>query len=123
MPGRNARQCKDRWHNFLSPDVINGPWTDEEEALLCSKFGALGNSWKLIATFFPGRTEINVKSHWQVMQRRIKRAITHPAGPPPAKRDAPPLPNDGFGQVLDLDQMPLFGEETCDRDFDSWFAF
>lgn len=123
MPGRNLRQCKERWYNFLSPDVVNGPWTDEEESLLCRKFVALGTSWKLISTFFPGRTEINVKSHWQMMQRRIKREIAHPALVPLTRREAPPPPNAGFGHMLDLEEMPIYGEETCDHDFDSWFPY
>jgi hypothetical protein len=123
IPGRNARQCKDRWCNFLSPDVVNGPWTDEEESLLCNKFAALGNSWKLISSFFQGRTEINVKSHWQMMQRRIKREITQPPSLPQTKREAPPPPNTGIAQLIDLDDMPMFGEATCDRDFDAWPSF
>jgi hypothetical protein len=124
IPSRNARQCKDRWCNFLSPDVVNGPWSDEEESLLSHKFAALGNSWKLISTFFPGRTEINVKSHWQMMQRRIKRESAHPTKAPATKRDAPPPPpNAGIGQVLELVDVPFFEEEACDADFDSRFPF
>ena len=23
MPGRNSRQCRERWQNYLSPDVIS----------------------------------------------------------------------------------------------------
>lgn len=38
MPGRNARQCRDRWLNYLSPDVVNGPWTAEEDELLVKKY-------------------------------------------------------------------------------------
>jgi hypothetical protein len=125
MRGRNARQCKDRWFNFLSPDVVNGPWTEEEEALLCNRFAMLGNLWKLISTFFPGRTEINVKSHWQLMQRRIKREMSHPRLPAIPKRPAPPPPpplpkNPELPEIFDLDEMPLFSAESCEYDFDIW---
>ena len=33
MPGRNARQCRERWRNYLSPEVKNGPWTKEEDEI------------------------------------------------------------------------------------------
>ena len=26
--GRNSKQCRERWHNHLDPDVKKGPWTD-----------------------------------------------------------------------------------------------
>lgn len=73
IPGRNARQCRDRWLNYLSPDVVNGPWTAEEEELLVEKYKEFGPSWKQIATFFPTRTDINIKSRWNLRERRIKK--------------------------------------------------
>lgn len=73
MPERNARQCRDRWQNYLSPEVVNGPWTYEEEELLVKKYEELGPSWKQIATFFPTRTDINIKSRWHLRERRLKK--------------------------------------------------
>jgi hypothetical protein len=84
LPGRNARQCRDRWLNYLSPEVVNGPWTPEEEDLIVAKFREFGTSWKHIATFFPSRTGINIKSRWQLMQRRVKKQATQTSIPIPA---------------------------------------
>ena len=28
--GRNSKQCRERWHNHLSPEVKKEPWTPEE---------------------------------------------------------------------------------------------
>lgn len=70
---RNARQCRERWINYLSPSVVNGPWTIEEEDLLRQKYNELGPRWKKIALFFPTRTDINVKSHYHLLERRIKK--------------------------------------------------
>lgn len=70
---RNARQCRDRWLNYLSPKVANKPWTIEEDQLLVKKYEELGPVWKKIATFFPNRTDINIKSRWNLRQRRIKK--------------------------------------------------
>lgn len=73
MPGRNVRQCRDRWRNYLSPDVVNGPWSNEEDDLLNKKYDEIGPSWKHIASFFPSRTDINIKSRWNLLQRKIKK--------------------------------------------------
>jgi hypothetical protein len=77
MPGRNARQCRDRWLNYLSPDVTNGPWTPAEEQLLMDKYDEFGATWKHIAMFFPTRTDINIKSRWQLMQRHRQKEVSH----------------------------------------------
>jgi hypothetical protein len=75
LPGRNARQCRDRWLNYLSPTVGNGPWSPEEERLLIAKREEFGTAWKHIASFFPGRTDINVKSRWLIIQRRVRKVV------------------------------------------------
>jgi hypothetical protein len=73
FPNRNARQCRDRWSNYLSPSVENGPWTADEEELLIKKHAELGTAWKYITRFFPTRTDINIKSRWQQIQRRQRK--------------------------------------------------
>jgi hypothetical protein len=73
LPGRNPRQCRDRWLNYLSPEVSNSPWSAQQELLLIQKHQECGPSWKYIASFFPGRTDVNIKSHWLLMQRRSRK--------------------------------------------------
>jgi hypothetical protein len=100
LPGRNARQCRDRWLNYLSPDVGNGPWTPAEEEMLVEKYREFGAAWKHIASFFRSRTDINVKSRWQLMQRRVRknsakqmvRNAAQPLAAPPPRRPLPMVP-------------------------------
>lgn len=73
MDGRNVRQCRERWRNYLSPDVANRPWTEEEDKLLDEKYAQFGPKWKHIASFFAKRTDINIKSRWQVHLRKIRK--------------------------------------------------
>ena len=73
MPGRNPRQCRDRYKNYLSPQIVNGPWSEEEDKLLMEKYEEFGPSWKRIATFFPSRTDINIKSRFHLKERRHKK--------------------------------------------------
>jgi hypothetical protein len=64
LPGRNPRQCRERWKHYLSGARVKTPWWPEEDQLLYDKMRALGPRWTTLATFFPGRTDIEVKSHW-----------------------------------------------------------
>jgi hypothetical protein len=74
---RDPRQCRERWTNYLSPSVINGPWTVEEDELLAEKVAEFGRKWQHVAGFFQGRTDINVKNHWNHLQKL--RGIPSPA--------------------------------------------
>jgi hypothetical protein len=69
MATRDRRQCRERWLNYLSPAVCNGPWGPQEEALLRDKVAKMGRKWKSMEPFFPGRTDINLKNHWKQMQK------------------------------------------------------
>lgn len=73
MPGRNTRQCRERWRHYLTPEVTNAPFTPEEDSLLILKYAELGSKWKLMATFFKGRTDIAIKNRWLLLNRREQR--------------------------------------------------
>lgn len=64
MDGRSARQCRERWVNYLAPTIRNEPWTDDEDKLLVDKIGELGHCWATIGHFFNGRSENDVKNRW-----------------------------------------------------------
>ena len=78
LPGRTARQCRDRWVNYLSPSNKNGPWSHEEDQLLAEKYLEHGPQWTTIAKFFDGRSENNVKNRWYTY---VKSRFN--TGPPP----------------------------------------
>ena len=31
LPGRTGKQCRERWHNQLNPDISKSPWTEDED--------------------------------------------------------------------------------------------
>lgn len=73
MRRRTARQCRERYKNYLSPKVRNAPWTPEEEALLTKKVKEIGPKWAMIASYFDARSDVNVKNHWAAMTSRNER--------------------------------------------------
>ena len=73
IPGRTARQCRDRWANYLSPTNKNTPWAENEDLLLLEKFNVFGPQWSKIAQFFDGRSDNNVKNRWNTHLKPISR--------------------------------------------------
>lgn len=74
IPGRSAKQCRERWCYNLDPSICKGPWTTEEDSLLLNSHAVLGNRWAHIASKLPGRTENSVKSRFKSLARAQKRA-------------------------------------------------
>jgi hypothetical protein len=64
LPGRTARQCRERWTNYLSPSVRSDPWTIEEDQLLVDRVNAMKFSWSAIARSFNGRSDNDIKNRW-----------------------------------------------------------
>jgi hypothetical protein len=71
MPGRNARQCRERWTNYIKPGLHHTPLSPEEDMLLEQKCLEIGPRWQLIVTFFPGRARNCLKNHWIAKHRRL----------------------------------------------------
>lgn len=67
---RNERQCRDRWFNFLAPDVNRTPWTAEEDTILMSKYMEFGPRWSLISRFLKGRKDNMIKNRIKLLTRR-----------------------------------------------------
>jgi hypothetical protein len=70
MPNRTTRQCRERYKNYLSPELTNQPWSDSEDDLLREKFHEWGPKWATIAGFFKGRSDVALKNRWATLMTR-----------------------------------------------------
>jgi hypothetical protein len=132
MQGRSARQCRERWTNYLNPVFVQARWTEPEDALLDEKFAELGAKWKAIAQFFPNRSENSIKSHWFVRKRRFPRSAPvvnldavdgdQPMkGSPSIEQNVRPLASTGITTFDELFSEPAKNDPIW-QDIETWFA-
>jgi len=73
MDGRSGKQCRERWHNHLSPAVSKSKWSAEEDRAIIEAVHLYGTRWSEIVKMFPGRTDNAIKNRWNSMQRKEDR--------------------------------------------------
>jgi hypothetical protein len=116
IPNRTARQIRERYKNYLAPDVNQTPWTASENDLLGRLVGELGPSWSRLVTFFENRTDVAIKNHYNLLRRQAQKAwrklgvrkITAPSAPAPHLE-------------LDIQNMDICEDGSFNNGFDRQF--
>jgi len=75
VPGRDDTRCRDKWTCSMDPTISNGPFSDEENALilaLVSKFGT--SSWVTISRYLKGRTDNQISSQWIKLTKKTDKS-------------------------------------------------
>lgn len=69
---RCGKSCRLRWTNYLRPDIKHGNFSPEEEKLIVELHASFGSRWSLIAARLQGRTDNDIKNHWNT---RLKKKL------------------------------------------------
>jgi hypothetical protein len=70
MQDRSARQCRERFKNYLSPQLSMRPWSQSEDDLLREKCQEVGQKWAQISSSFVGRSDVSLKNRWIAITTR-----------------------------------------------------
>ena len=73
METKNPRQCRERWRNYLSPNVKVNNWTTNEDFILVNKFAEIGPHWKTIAKFLRGRSPNSIRNRWKLLLKKSEK--------------------------------------------------
>ena len=70
VQGRKGKQCREHWNNCLSPGLVKGEWTQEEDFLIMFFYEKCNGSWKKIIPLFNGRIENDIKNRFYSQLRK-----------------------------------------------------
>ncbi|PWA76413.1 duplicated homeodomain-like superfamily protein [Artemisia annua] len=86
---RCGKSCRLRWTNYQRPDLKHDSFTPIEVELILRYHQAIGSRWSLIAKQLPGRTDNDVKNHWNT---KLKKKLS--------KMGIDPITHKPFGHLL-----------------------
>ena len=64
LPDRTARQCRDRYRNYLLANLTSDPFSEEEDQIIIQKYSEFGPRWVQIAKLLGKRSGNDVKNRW-----------------------------------------------------------
>lgn len=72
---KSAKQCRERYRNYLNPGLMSRRWTKEEKSLLLILHYSFGTQWGHVSSFYQGRSDVSLKNLFYSFIRKVLSAI------------------------------------------------
>ena len=66
---KSAKQCRERWKNYLDPNIDLSPLNTNEQKLIIKLQKEIGNKWSKMRKFLKNRTENQIKNFFYKFER------------------------------------------------------
>lgn len=73
LEGRNPKQCRDRYKNYLAPGLSNTNWSKDEDEKILHLVSEIGSRWSEMQKYFPNRSSNSLKNRWHLIISQKKR--------------------------------------------------
>lgn len=73
---KSPKQCKERWQNYLNPELVEDKWSHDEYWNLLKLHRRHRNHWKSISSSFKGRTDNCIKNQFFSIIRKCLRKLS-----------------------------------------------
>ncbi|KAL7793519.1 hypothetical protein V8C43DRAFT_282052 [Trichoderma afarasin] len=80
MASRNAKQCRERYHQNLDPNLRHDPISEDEARHIMDLYAKYGTAWARIAEHLPGRSDNAIKNYVNGLVNKTRRAEERQAG-------------------------------------------
>jgi hypothetical protein len=78
LPNRTSKQIRERYRLYLDPNVKHSPFSIEEDIILINLVSKLGKKWSQIALVMAGRTDVQLKYRFKIIDHRNRIFIPQP---------------------------------------------
>jgi hypothetical protein len=74
---RTGQQVRERYVNYLKPNLTKEPWTSELDEQLIILSSQYNKKWSKIVKFFPGKTDVLIKNHYDKIKTKPHPSLTN----------------------------------------------